>query len=200
MRDALKLKKSVNDLVPRIRKSAYIPKKSWLPPSVPESNFIKRRDFPSPNGGIIRLLLLDSPQNRNAISRDLLNELTYEIYLANVMTANKKRTRQYRAQSNSLDAEAAEPDDVTSNSSVLHHGESTRPPLDQVTNGGFDSLPSIRALVFGSQVDGSFCAGADLKERRTMSIAEYVLTLYFDLLGFQEDAVDRLSPETENIH
>lgn len=31
-----------------------------------------------------------------------------------------------------------------------------------------------RALVLASQVDEAFCAGADLKERRDMSMNEYV--------------------------
>lgn len=32
----------------------------------------------------------------------------------------------------------------------------------------------IRAIVIGSEVDGVFCAGADLKERKTMTEEEYV--------------------------
>ena len=72
--------------------------------------------FPAPHTGLIKLVLLSSPGNRNAISRALL--------------ASLRRT---------LAPIAAGDDTVT------------------------------RALVIASAVPGVFCAGADLKERRTMS-------------------------------
>lgn len=40
---------------------------------------------------------------------------------------------------------------------------------------GKDKRGPTRALIIASEVESCFCAGADLKERRTMSPDEYVL-------------------------
>ena len=82
---------------------------------------IRVTDVPAPYLGHIRILSLNRPEARNAISRQLLAELTREI--------------------------------------------------DAIHSEG-DGLGPTRALVLASAVEGSFCAGADLKERRGMSREE----------------------------
>lgn len=72
---------------------------------------------PAPHCGSIRILSLNRPAARNAISRQLLAELNHQV------------------------------------SSIYDEGE-----------GG-----ATRALVLASEVDSSFCAGADLKERATFT-------------------------------
>lgn len=83
---------------------------------------IKTQQVPAAGSGNVRVLLLNRPKARNALSRALLTEL-----------------------SNHVQSIAAE--------------RGTGP---------------TRALVIASNVDASFCAGADLKERATMSKDEYV--------------------------
>jgi hypothetical protein len=77
---------------------------------------------PAPHCGSIRILSLNRPAARNAISRQLLAELSHQI-------------------------------------NSIH---------DEGDNG------STRALILASDVDSSFCAGADLKERATFTAEEYV--------------------------
>jgi len=88
--------------------------------SAATSPVINVTSVPAPHCGSIRILSLNRPAARNAISRQLLTELTHQI--------------------NSIHAE----------------GE----------NG------STRALIITSEVDSSFCAGADLKERKGMTQEE----------------------------
>lgn len=83
-------------------------------------------NLPAPNTGHIRVLELNRPSARNAISRALLAALRAEI------------------------------DDV--------HAQYT-PDGDEKSAALGQSGPT-RALVLASAVDASFCAGADLKERR----------------------------------
>ncbi|EON66954.1 hypothetical protein W97_06070 [Coniosporium apollinis CBS 100218] len=78
---------------------------------------INVRNIPAPHCGSIKILSLNRPEARNAISIQLLNELTHEV--------------------NAIHKEG--PDGPT------------------------------RALVLASDVETSFCAGADLKERATFS-------------------------------
>jgi methylglutaconyl-CoA hydratase len=84
---------------------------------------IRSLTHPAPHAGHIRVLLLDQPHNKNALSRKLCNELRRHV------------------------------------DEVKAEGQ----------NGG------TRALVIASNIDKVFCAGADLKERKTMSQAEYVV-------------------------
>lgn len=79
-------------------------------------------NVPAPHCGSIRILSLNRPAARNAISRQLLAELNHQI---------------------------------TSIQDEGDHG-------------------STRALILASEVDSSFCAGADLKERATFTPEEYV--------------------------
>ena len=87
-----------------------------LPPT------IKATAVPAPHAGSIRILSLDRPASRNAISSQLLAELRRHV------------------------------DDIS------------REPEDGPT----------RALVLARESDQAFCAGADLKERLTMSGEECV--------------------------
>ncbi|PSN62847.1 ClpP/crotonase [Corynespora cassiicola Philippines] len=85
--------------------------------STAPSPTINVRSVPAPHSGSIRILSLNRPAARNAISRQLLSELNHQV--------------------NSIHAEG-------------------------------DTGPT-RALILASDVDSSFCAGADLKERATFT-------------------------------
>jgi|SRR5690242_3790044 len=78
-------------------------------------------NYPAPHSGNIRILSLNRPAARNAISRQLLAELNQQV------------------------------------TSIHNEGQ----------NG------QTRALILASEVDTSFCAGADLKERATFTQEEY---------------------------
>jgi methylglutaconyl-CoA hydratase len=83
----------------------------------------KVTNIPAPHTGRIRILSLNRPEARNAISKQLLFELKQEA------------------------------------DSIYREGE----------NG------PTRALILASAVDNAFCAGADLKERKTFTQEEYGL-------------------------
>ncbi|KAJ4363806.1 hypothetical protein N0V95_001001 [Ascochyta clinopodiicola] len=74
-------------------------------------------NYPAPHSGNIRILSLNRPAARNAISRQLLSELSQQI------------------------------------TSIHNEGQTG----------------TTRALILASEVDTSFCAGADLKERATFT-------------------------------
>ncbi|OJD34675.1 mitochondrial methylglutaconyl-hydratase [Diplodia corticola] len=78
---------------------------------------IRLTNIPAPHSGTIRVLSLNRPETRNAISKALLSELIQHV--------------------NAI------------------HGEGAK--------------PTTRALVIASEIDTSFCAGADLKERATFT-------------------------------
>jgi methylglutaconyl-CoA hydratase len=85
-----------------------------------EEDIIKTQQVPAPGSGHVRVLQLNRPKARNAISRDLLDNLSKQV--------------------NAIAAEGG--------------------------NG------PTRALVIASNADAAFCAGADLKERANMTMAE----------------------------
>ncbi|KAI0965530.1 ClpP/crotonase [Xylaria arbuscula] len=91
-------------------------------------------NLPAPNSGHIRVLELNRPAARNAISKALLAALRAEI------------------------------DDVH----AQYTPEGDEKPIPPRFGGaaGPDQKGPTRALVLASAVDASFCAGADLKERR----------------------------------
>jgi methylglutaconyl-CoA hydratase len=89
--------------------------------STPTST-LKVTRVPAPHAGNIRILSLNRPSARNAISRQLLQEL--------------------------------------------------RQQVEEISNEGEDG--PTRALILASESDQAFCAGADLKERLTMSGDEWV--------------------------
>lgn len=86
-------------------------------------------NLPAPNSGHIRVLELNRPSARNAISKSLLAALRAEIDHVHA---------QYSPEGD----------------------EQPAPPA------GVDEKGPTRALILASAVDASFCAGADLKERR----------------------------------
>ena len=85
------------------------------------TSLINIRSIPAPHSGSIRVLSLNNPQTRNAISRALLTELASHI--------------------NEIYTEGPQ--------------------------------GSTRAVILASDIDTSFCAGADLKERRGFTLEEY---------------------------
>lgn len=109
---------------------------------------VRVTDIPAPNSGHIRILELNRPAARNAISRALLYSLREEI-----------------------DAVHAQYDAAT--------GHEIPQPSWQKRFGGVageDQKGPTRALIISSAVDTSFCAGADLKERKGFSPEECVYT------------------------
>ena len=88
--------------------------------STPIERPILVQHHPAPHAGSIRVLLLNRPENRNALSIALCNDLAKHI--------------------------------------------------EELSSPG--SAQGVRALVIASSSDKAFCAGADLKERKAMSVDE----------------------------
>ncbi len=105
---------------------------------------LKVFDEPAPHTGHIKVITLNSPRNKNAISRKLLGELRKQI------------TRSLEE----LETER-----------TLYKGKRAGVPRDSTT----------RAIIIASEVDGVFCAGADLKERKNMTEAEYVSNISYNI-------------------
>lgn len=103
-------------------------------------------DLPAPNSGHIRILELNRPLARNAISRALLYSLREEIDAIHA---------QY---------DAATGDELPQPSWAKRFGGAA----------GQDEKGPTRALIIASAVDSCFCSGADLKERRGFTPEEYV--------------------------
>jgi methylglutaconyl-CoA hydratase len=103
--------------------------------------------IPAPNSGHIRLLELNRPSARNAISRALLSALRAEI------------------------------DDVHAQ---YDENSNERAP-SKIFGGaaGVDSKGPTRAVIIASAIDSSFCAVADLKERKGFTKAEYEMHIQF---------------------
>ncbi|KAL2266694.1 hypothetical protein VTJ83DRAFT_6046 [Remersonia thermophila] len=105
---------------------------------------VRAIDLPAPNSGHIRILELNRPAARNAISRALLASLRQEI-----------------------DAIHAQYDPAT--------GEEVPTPSWEKRFGGIagdDKKGPTRALIVASAVESCFCAGADLKERKSFTQEE----------------------------
>lgn len=111
-----------------------------------EGPLIRVTNLPAPNTGHIRILELNRPSARNAISRALLASLRGEI------------------------------DDVHSLYDASTGEELAAKSWNKRFGGaaGQDGMGPTRALILASAVDSSFCAGADLKERRGFTPEEYV--------------------------
>lgn len=97
---------------------------------------VRVTNLPAPNTGHIRILELNRPAARNAISRNLLYALRNEIDAVH---------EQYNS------ATGAEVPKVSWSKPLGDSGQDTGP---------------TRALIIASAVDTAFCAGADLKERK----------------------------------
>lgn len=107
-----------------------------------ESILIQVTNIPAPHTGHIKILQLNRPEARNAISRALLASLSSEI---------AKIKSQYNPYT----------DD------------------ELITDSLTDSNGPTRALIIASADDRSFCAGADLRERKTFSHADTAAFLAF---------------------
>ncbi|KAI0886860.1 ClpP/crotonase [Annulohypoxylon maeteangense] len=95
---------------------------------------IRVTNLPTSNTGHIRILELNRPSARNAISKALLASLRAEV---------EDVRSQYTLEGNEI------------------------PPAPRFGGAaGLDDKGPTRALILASAVDASFCAGADLKERR----------------------------------
>lgn len=81
---------------------------------------LKVQTYPAPHSGQIKVLLLDIPETRNALSKQLISSLSHQI--------------------DSIHAE--------------------------------DGNGPTRAVVLASAIDKAFCAGADLKERKSFTQEE----------------------------
>lgn len=116
-----------------------------------EEPLIRITNLPAPNTGHIRILELNRPSARNAISRALLQTLRSEI------------------------------DDVHSQYDASTGEELPASSWNKRFGGiaGADEKGPTRALIVASAVDSSFCAGADLKERRGFSPEESVVSSRF---------------------
>lgn len=101
-------------------------------------------NIPAPNTGHIRILELNRPSARNAISKGLLASLRAEI------------------------------DDVRSQ--YTKTGDEM-PTTRFGGAAGPNEVGPTRALVVASAIDASFCAGADLKERRGFTPEEFVILI-----------------------
>lgn len=106
-----------------------------------DPSLVNVADIPAPHTGHIRVITLNSPHNKNAISRPLLWDLGHQI----------RRTQ----------------DQISREADLFLQEKRPGAAMGQGT----------RAIVIGSEVDGVFCAGADLKERKTMTEDEYVYPL-----------------------
>ncbi|KAJ4348250.1 uncharacterized protein N0V89_009622 [Didymosphaeria variabile] len=112
--------------------------------STAPSPVINVTNVPAPHSGSIRILSLNRPAARNAISRQLLAELTHQV------------------------------------NSIQNEGETG----------------ATRALILASDVDTSFCAGADLKERATFTqedTANFLTTLRGTLTSISQLRVPTIS-------
>lgn len=98
---------------------------------------VKLSSIPAPHSGSITVVSLNRPQARNAISKQLLSELSGVV--------------------DGLQREGGK--------------------------------GSTRALILASETDNSFCAGADLKERVSMSPEEYISFLLILITNGMTDCV-----------
>lgn len=141
------------------------PSPAFLPPSSASSSparrcysatsnepLIRVTNVPAANSGHIRVLELNRPAARNAISKALLFNLREEI-------------DEVHAQ---YDAETG--DELATKSWNKRFGGVA----------GENEIGPTRAVVIASAVDSCFCAGADLKERRGFTPEEYVPSSAFE--------------------
>lgn len=113
-----------------------------------EPPLIRVTNLPAPSTGHIRILELNRPSARNAISSALLKSLSAEI------------------------------EDVHSQYDAVTGEELAVKSWDKKfgSAAGQDDKGPTRAVILASAVDQCFCAGADLKERRGFTPDEYVFS------------------------
>lgn len=121
------------------------------------------------NWGHVRILALNSPKNRNAISWQLLNELRHEIDL---VRAQRTKWRPFEFTPSSPEDEIGDRQHGPDGS-----GKRIKKPNEiKERNRAENPYPKrplgpTRAIIIASELD-MFCAGADLKQRAEMSIEE----------------------------
>lgn len=110
----------------------------------PEEPLVRLTNLPAPNTGHIRILELNRPSARNAISRALLQSLRNEV------------------------------DDVHAQYDASTGDELPVQSWNRKFGGlaGEDAKGPTRAVILASAADSCFCAGADLKERRSFTPEE----------------------------
>ncbi|GAB1317854.1 Enoyl-CoA isomerase/hydratase fer4 [Madurella fahalii] len=142
--------------------------RAWYSTETNAGPLIRVTDLPAPNSGHIRILELNRPAARNAISRALLSSLRDEI-----------------------DAVHAQYDAAT--------GEELPTPSWNKRFGGIagdDQKGPTRALIIASALNTAFCAGADLKERKTFTqedTAAFLLNLRTTLTSLSSLPVPTIS-------
>lgn len=116
-----------------------------------EPPLVRVTNLPAPSTGHIRILELNRAGSRNAISRALLKSLSAEV------------------------------DDVHSQYDAVTGEELAAKSWNRRFGGaaGQDDKGPTRAVILASAVDQCFCSGADLKERRSFTPDEYVLSFFF---------------------
>ena len=134
------------------------------------SSLITTKNIPAPHTGHIRILTLNSPDNKNAISWQLLSELGTEINRIKSQTDGEWTRFLAHQKRKSGNAQKHEATDAVLGTSLRHEHQFDEEDPPTVGEG-------CRALIIGSDVNGVFCAGADLKERKSMSAEEYAPAL-----------------------
>ena len=138
--------------------------------STSKPSLITTKNIPAPHSGHIRILTLNSPHNKNAISWQLLSELSNEITKIKQQTENEW-TRflayQKRKTGKGVGAVVQQQSNTDATLGISQHLDAQFDEDDPPCVG-----EGTRALIIGSEVNGVFCAGADLKERKGMSAQE----------------------------
>ena len=140
-----------------------------------DAPLIERSDVPCKSGGgFIRVLKLNSPRNRNAISLRMQSALEEEIrQSAKWANAARGYLVANAGQMKSARERTGFPSPPSVNTAPADPDEKQADVKKEVTFGMSESPHKpIRALVISSAIDGIFCAGADLKEREKMSLEE----------------------------
>jgi methylglutaconyl-CoA hydratase len=138
-----------------------------IPPPTPSPcSLLKVTNIPAPHSGHIRILSLNSPRNRNALSRQLVKELRYELKKLKKKKKNEKKTNEAQGLSRKKSGKRAE-DVVEEDDDDDDVREGDFKIRDFYTEGFRDD--DTRCLILASELDNAFCSGADLKERRDMS-------------------------------
>lgn len=142
-----------------------------------ELSVLNVRNVTAPHLGHIRILSLNSPENRNALSWPLLRRLRREV---GAIHTDIKAYPGIGASGPMIDAEEIR---HTSNisrmvksrlnvsgSTVNGKAEANNDDVkNHERNGELVLEGPPRVLILASEVDGVFCAGADLKERKNMT-------------------------------
>ena len=153
--------------------------------TLPESPLIKARSIPAPHTGNITILTLSSPANKNAISRQLLDELSNKINAVNEEWDSYSGSRKDLSRRSKINKTSQSPSETPTDVEETSEGKGADgrdenkaglSSIDKHLPGGAlvprDISTATRVLILASEVDSVFCAGADLKERSRMTVLE----------------------------